>query len=80
MERGFSRNRPPGATRLPGAAFRCDRRLAENQNGKREVAVVAREKGGRTVTKVFNSEAAGVAEIASVVVPIAIKRQQSEGL
>jgi hypothetical protein len=27
-----------------------------------------------------NSEAAGVAEIASVVVPIAIKRQQSEGL
>ena len=67
MERGFSRDRPPGATRLPGAAFRRDRRLAENQNGKRKVAVVAREKGGRTVTKVFNSEAAGVAEIASVV-------------
>ena len=36
---------------------RRDRRLAKNQNGKRKVAVVAREKGGRTVTKVFNSEA-----------------------
>ena len=46
---------------------RRDRRLAKNQNGKRKVAVVAREKGGRTVTKVFNSEAAGVAEIASVI-------------
>jgi transposase-like protein len=44
---------------------RRDRRLAKNQNGKRKVAVVAREKGGRTVTKVFNSEAAGVADIAA---------------
>ena len=46
---------------------RRDRRLAKNQNGKRKVAVVAREKGGRTVTKVFNSEAAGVADIAAVI-------------
>jgi transposase-like protein len=46
---------------------RRDRRLAKNQNGKRKVVVVAREKGGQTVTKVFNSEAAGVAEIASVI-------------
>jgi hypothetical protein len=28
---------------------------------------VAREKGGQTVTNVFNSDAAGVAEIASVI-------------
>ena len=48
---------------------RRGRRLAINQNGKRKVAVVVREKGGRTVTKVFNSEAAGVAEIASQAVP-----------
>jgi len=47
---------------------RRDRRLAKNQNGegKGKVVVVAREKGGQTVAKVFNSEAAGLAEIASV--------------
>lgn len=35
---------------------RKDRRLAENQTGKRQVAVVARERDGRTVTQVFRSE------------------------
>jgi hypothetical protein len=39
---------------------------SQNQNGKRKV-VVAREKGGKTITKRFNSEAAGVAQITSVI-------------
>jgi hypothetical protein len=39
---------------------------SQNQNGKRKV-VVARERGGKAITKRFNSEAAGVAQIASVV-------------
>ena len=59
----------------PHASFRSvttfpvigDRRLAKNQNGKRKVVVVVREKGGQTVTKVFNSEAAVVAAIAAVI-------------
>ena len=46
---------------------RRDRRLAKNQNGKRRVVIIAREKGGKTITHVFNSEAAGVAKIASVI-------------
>ena len=40
---------------------RKDRRLAENQTGKRQVVVVARERNGRTLTTVAKSEAAGVA-------------------
>lgn len=40
---------------------RKDRRLAQNQTGKRQVVVVARERQGRTVTLVAKSEAAGVA-------------------
>jgi len=46
---------------------RRDRRLAKNQNGKRRVVVVARERGGKTVAQVFNSEAAGVAAVASTI-------------
>ncbi|QQP88695.1 IS1595 family transposase [Skermanella sp. TT6] len=42
---------------------RKDRRLAENQNGKRQVVVVARERDGRTVTQVFGSEEESVAFI-----------------
>ncbi len=40
---------------------RKDRRLAENQTGKRQVVVVARERQGRTIATVAKSEAAGVA-------------------
>ena len=40
----------------PGEQDRIDRRLAENQTGKRQVVVVARERGGKTVTMVFGSE------------------------
>jgi transposase-like protein len=40
---------------------RKDRRLAENQTGKRQVVIVARERNGRTLTTVAKSEAAGVA-------------------
>lgn len=39
---------------------RIDRRLAKNQNGKRRVVVVARERDGRTVTNVFRSEGEAV--------------------
>jgi ISXO2-like transposase domain len=34
-----------------------DRRLAKNQNGKRQVVVVARERGGRSFPAVFKAEA-----------------------
>lgn len=37
---------------------RRDRRLAKNQNGKRRVVVVVRERGGRTLPAVFKTEAA----------------------
>lgn len=42
---------------------RRDRRLAKNQNGKRQVVVVVRERGGRTLPAVFKSEAQAVAWI-----------------
>jgi transposase-like protein len=40
---------------------RIDRRKAENQTGKRQSVIVARERQGRTVTTVTKSEADGVA-------------------
>ena len=46
---------------------RRDRRLAENQTGKRRVVVVARERKGRTVTTVARAEADGVAFVKAVV-------------
>ena len=45
------------------AENRVDRRLAMNQNGKRKVVVVIRERDGRTLTQVFASEAASTAFI-----------------
>jgi transposase-like protein len=39
---------------------RKDRRLFENRSGKRQVVVVARERGGRTLAEVFPSEVAGL--------------------
>ncbi len=42
---------------------RKDRRLAENQTGKRRVVVVMRERGGRTLPFVFKAEADAVATI-----------------
>lgn len=39
---------------------RKDRRLAENQTGKRQVVIVAREREGKTLTFVTKSEADGV--------------------
>ncbi len=44
---------------------RRDRRLAKNQNGKRQVVVVVRERGGRTLPAVFKTEAAANAWIKS---------------
>jgi hypothetical protein len=35
---------------------RVDRRFARNQNGKRKVVVIVRERGGNSVPAVFNSE------------------------
>jgi len=39
---------------------RRDRRLAKNQNGKRKVVVVVRERGGRTLPAVFKTEDAAL--------------------
>src|SRR5580658_9338001 len=44
---------------------RRDRRLAQNQTGKRQVVVVVREREGRTLPAVFKSESAAVGWIAS---------------
>jgi transposase-like protein len=44
---------------------RRDRRLAKNQNGKRQVVVVVREREGRTIPAVFKSESAALGFIAS---------------
>jgi ISXO2-like transposase domain len=44
---------------------RRDRRLAKNQNGKRRVVVVVRQRDGRTLPAVFRTEAAATAWIAS---------------
>lgn len=41
-------------------ADRKDRRLSANQSGKRRVVVAIRERDGRTVTQVFESEAASI--------------------
>jgi transposase-like protein len=48
---------------------RRDRRLARNQNGKRQVVVVARERGGRTLHAVFKSESAALRFIIDRVAP-----------
>jgi transposase-like protein len=45
------------------AVNRIDRRLVENQSGKRKAVVVVREREGRTVPAVFTSEDQGVAFI-----------------
>jgi transposase-like protein len=49
---------------------RRDRRLAQNQNGKRRVVVVVRERDGRTLPAVFRSEGAALGWIASRVAPL----------
>ena len=46
---------------------RSDRRLAENQTGKRRVVVIMRERDGRTLPFVFKSEDASVVTIARTV-------------
>jgi transposase-like protein len=48
---------------------RRDRRLAKHQNGKRQVVVVMRERGGSTLPAVFRSESAALGFIASRVAP-----------
>ena len=49
--------------------MRRDRRLAKNQNGKRQVVVVMRERNGRTLPAVFRSESAALGFIASRALP-----------
>ena len=44
---------------------RLDRRLSENQTGKRKAVVVMRERQGRTATAVFKNEAASVDHVAA---------------
>jgi transposase-like protein len=48
---------------------RRDRRLAQNQNGKRKVVVVIRERGGATLPAVFKSEGAALSWISSRIAP-----------
>jgi len=48
---------------------RIDRRLARNQNGKRQVVVVMRERDGQSVTAVAKTEAAGVGAVLDTVAP-----------
>jgi hypothetical protein len=48
---------------------RRDRRFAVNQNGKRSVVVIMRERGGRTLPFVFKAEAASLPTIARRVAP-----------
>jgi transposase-like protein len=43
--------------------YRRDRRLAKNQNGKRKVVVIIRERGGNSVPAVFGSESAAASFI-----------------
>src|ERR1700679_2764234 len=49
--------------------MRRDRRLAVNQNGKRKVVVVMRERDGRTLPAVFRSESSALGFIASRALP-----------
>ena len=51
---------------------RIDRRLAKNQNGKRRVVVIMRERGGRTLPFVFKTEGESVPTIERRVHPNAI--------
>ena len=48
---------------------RVDRRLAKNQNGKRQVVVVMRQRDGRTLPAVFKSESSALAFIAARALP-----------
>lgn len=50
-------------------ANRRDRRRIVNQNGKRRVVVIMRERGGRTLPFVFKSEDASLVKIAQTVAP-----------
>ena len=45
------------------AVDRIDRRIAENQSGRRQVVVAMRERGGRTLTGASPAEAAAVAAV-----------------
>ncbi len=60
-------------------ADRVDRRLAQNQNGKRRVVIVARQRKGRTMTTVTKSEADGVAFVAKVVAPGSVVQADEAG-
>ncbi|MBJ7532552.1 transposase, partial [Rhodomicrobium vannielii ATCC 17100] len=58
---------------------RIDRRLAENQTGKRRVVVVARQRDGRTITTVTKSEADGVAFVETIVAPGSVLHADEAG-
>jgi transposase-like protein len=75
MAADVTAHQPSGVVEIDGAYFggyvkpenrredRIDRRLAENQTGKRRVVVVMRERNGRTLPFVFKSEAASLETI-----------------
>jgi len=74
-------HQPGGTVEIDGAYFggyvkpanrredRIDRRLAQNQTGKRRVVVVMRERRGRTLPFVFKTEGASLATIEARVKP-----------
>lgn len=59
---------------------RVDRRLAENQTGKRQVVIVARELNGETLTHVARSEAEGVPFVMATVAATITSRATSRAL
>ncbi|HXQ52877.1 MAG TPA: IS1595 family transposase [Stellaceae bacterium] len=62
------------------AEDRADRRLAEEQTGKRQVVVVVRQRGGRTITGVFKRESEGVAVVrARVAMPAIVHADEARG-
>jgi transposase-like protein len=81
MAAEVNQTKPAGIVEVDGAYFgghvkpsnykanRRDRRLSENQTGKRRVVVVMRERSGRTLPFIVKAEAEGVAMIAATVTP-----------
>jgi transposase-like protein len=58
---------------------RVDRRLTRNQNGKRKVVVVVRERGGNTLPAVFKSEASAMNFLKSRIAPGTILNADEAG-
>ena len=58
---------------------RIDRRFARNQNGKRKVVVIVRERGGNSVPAVFHSESQASAFIRARIAKGTVVRADEAG-